>query len=243
MIDILGNSLKCGDKVVVLSNIGYEGTYCLRDSWDEVLGIVIGENEVFIKRLYNHKQKGYKIIKTDEVFLVTQSSKKYENEFSELQVALNSYFQNEVATSNLLTPGTVFKNGATDDLYVYLGNLKATTCMLNNRSKLYDFDYENISGRLCINARKLINLNGKTMRSKDLYDTYYNFEIYLDKLLRFNNSNGLISKGIYNMDSLGITVGKVLGVIKLDNIYIDSLFVYGGYGKQLRLRIVDLNCD
>lgn len=243
MIDILGNNLKCGDRVVVLSNIGYEGTYCLRNSWDEVLGIVIGENEVFIKRLYNHEQKGYKIIKTDEVFLVTQSSNKYKNEFSELQIALNSYFQNEVATTHLLTPGTVFKNGATDDLYVYLGNLKATTYMLNNRTNLADFEYENISGRLCINARKLINLNGKTMRSKDLYDICYNFEIYLDKLFRFNNSNGLISKGIYNMDSLGITVGKILGVIKLDNIYIDSFFVYGGYGKKLRLKIVDLNCN
>lgn len=243
MKDILGNSLKYGDRVVVLSKRAYEGTYCIRNSWGEVLGIVIGENEVFINRLYNHIQKGYKIINTDEVFLVTKVSNEYESKFLELQKELSLYIQDEITTNNLLTPGTVFKDGTTDGLYVYLGNLSVITYMLNRQSKLYDFEYENISGKICINAKKLINLNGKTVRSKDLYNTCYNIEIYLEKLLTSNNVNGLISKGIYNIDSLSITVGKILGVIKLDNIYIDSLFSYGTNGKELRLKIMDLNCN
>lgn len=238
MIDILGNSLKCGDKVVVLSNLGYEGTYSNRKSWDEVLGLVIGENQIFIKRFYNHEQKGYKILKTDEVFLVSQCSKKHTEEFDNLLLAFNSYIQNEIST--VISPGTIFKNGFTDDIYVYLGELKAITYLLQNGMEI---EYQHLLGRLCINARKLINLNGKTMRSKDLYDTHYNLDLYFDNLLRFNNSHGVISKGVYEMESCGITVGKVLGVIKISNIYLDSVYPCGRYGKKLRLKIVDLNCN
>lgn len=237
MKDVLGNSLICGDKVLLLSNSFYEGTSNVRNLWSETYGIVVGENQIFIKRIKNHECVGYKIVNSDEVILVSQCDKKSESIFNDLQHEYLSQIQSQISKDVYLKPGTVFRD-STGYLYVYLGLLDISTYCYYEYNNQF-MKRECLKGRICIDFKKLINLNGKTIKNKELYNYTYDVDKYYSNMFSNNNSKGLIEKLLFNMDTFKMCVDSIIGELHLENIYVNKSYYFGKYNKQLRLEVLE----
>lgn len=240
MVDICGNPLTLGSTVLVLSDTFYEGAKGERQSWSETFGIIVGENQVFIRRYKNSKQLGYKTVDTGVVVLVKPCDEKTKEIFNDLQF---EYLKQAlmVATGSKLKPGDLFKELSTNELYLYLGNLDIKT-YYEVDDAIATYPADSINGNICIKPGSLINRYNKTIRSKEIYSMEFDIDKFYNYMFSNHNMYGNLDRDLLLMDKLGLCVGEIVGHLSLTNICINKVYIIPrGCCNNLRRLVVKEN--
>lgn len=225
MVDICGNQLILGSTVLVLSDTFYEGAIGGRQSWSETFGIIVGKNQVFIRRYKNSKQLGYKTVDTGEVVLVKPCDEKTKEIFNDLQHEYLKQAQVMVATGNKLKPGDLFKELSTNELYLYLGNLDIKTYYEGDNTPVCTYSADSINGNICIKPGSLINRYNKTIRSKEIYSIDFDIDKFYNYMFTNHNILGCLDRDLLLMDKLGLCAGELVGHLSLTNICINKVYI------------------
>lgn len=242
MVDICGNQLILGSTVLVLSDNFYEGVKGERKSWSETFGIVVGENEIFIKRYKNSKYCGYKTVNTEIVVLVYPNDDNTKDIFNDLQHEYLKRAQAMVATESKLLPGDLFKDISTNELYLYLGNLDIRTYYEGDGISVYAYTVDSINGNICIKPGSLINRYNKTIRSKEIYSIEFDTDKFYNYMFSNHNMEGCLDRDLLSMDKLGLCAGEIVGHLSLTNICINKVYtIPRRYSNVLRRLVVKEN--